>query len=313
MEQPFLHRAKDFRRMAWQSLKGVWGIAIVVALVAALLGASSSVALPTFRINVNVQDDQTMEQMAVLEQQLDELEAVGNPEDEQLVEHLRTFSLMSGKLQEIAANPLYQAYLRIALALSLVAFVIGGPIKVGYARFRLKIADGRRPLQFKDLFSGFDVFGDAFLLQLRITLRVVGWSLLFVIPGIIAIYRYSQAFNIMAEHPELGSGECIERSKAMMNGNKWRLFCLEFSYIGWAFLSALTLGILALWVNPYAAVAESFFYREVSGTLGAAQPQGGMYGQPEFYNAYDSNQRTDPWPQAQQSRQGSDEDFWKNY
>ena len=100
MEQPFLHRAKDFRRMAWQSLKGVWGIAIVVALVAALLGASSSVALPTFRINVNVQDDQTMEQMAVLEQQLDELEAVGNPEDEQLVEHLRTFSLMSGKLQE---------------------------------------------------------------------------------------------------------------------------------------------------------------------------------------------------------------------
>ena len=293
MEQRFLHRAKDFRNMAWQALKGVWGIAIVVALVAGLLGANSSVAMPNVRVNVNITDEQSAAQLEELEMQVDEIEDIGNPEDAQLVEHLRMMLAFSQRALEIYDTPAMRAVASIASILALVAMIIGGPIKVGYARFRLKIADGKRPLQFKELFSGFDVFGEAFLLQLRITLRVIGWTLLFIIPGIIAAYRYAQAYNIMAEHPELSSGACIEQSKAMMNGNKWRLFCLEFSYIGWAFLCALTLGILSLWVAPYAAVAESFFYREVSGTLGAAQPGGGMYGQPENFNRQPGSD--DPW------------------
>lgn len=297
MEQQLHHRAKDFRRMAWQALKGVWGIAIVVALVAGLLGANSSVAMPNVRVNVNITDEQSAAQLEELEMQVDEIEDIGNPEDAQLVEHLRMMLAFSQRALEIYDTPAMRAVASIASILALVAMIIGGPIKVGYARFRLKIADGKRPLQFKELFSGFDVFGEAFLLQLRITLRVIGWTLLFIIPGIIAAYRYAQAYNIMAEHPELSSGACIEQSKAMMKGNKWRLFCLELSYIGWAFLCALTLGILSLWVAPYAAVAESFFYREVSGTLGAAQPGGGMYGQPENFT----------------QRQAADDDYWKNF
>ena len=52
----------------------------------------------------------------------------------------------------------------------------------------------------------------------------------------------------------------------MMSGNRWRLFCLQFSFIGWDILSAVTLGAGSLWVRPYRQAAYAAFYREVSET-----------------------------------------------
>ena len=65
---------------------------------------------------------------------------------------------------------------------------------------------------------------------------------------------------------ELTAREAIETSKEMMYGNRWRLFCLHISFIGWAILCAFTLGIGSLWLNPYSNVAEAAFYRDISGT-----------------------------------------------
>ncbi len=59
--------------------------------------------------------------------------------------------------------------------------------------------------------------------------------------------------------------EAIERSKVMMVGHKWRLFCLELSFIGWAILCLFTLGIGLLWYVPYYNAAIAAFYLEVSG------------------------------------------------
>ena len=90
------------------------------------------------------------------------------------------------------------------------------------------------------------------------------WALLLIIPGMIAVYDYSMTNFILNEHPELTANEAIALSKGMMRGNRWRLFCLEFSFIGWMLLSALTLGIGALWLIPYSHAAYAHFYREVS-------------------------------------------------
>ena len=81
---------------------------------------------------------------------------------------------------------------------------------------------------------------------------------------------------ILAEHPDLTAGEAIERSREMMSGNRWRLFCLRISFIGWDILCSLTLGIGNLWLRPYRQAAEAAFYREVSGTervVNNADPQ----------------------------------------
>ena len=97
-------------------------------------------------------------------------------------------------------------------------------------------------------------------------LYVFLWSLLFIVPGIVAGYSYAMTDYILAENPNLTASQAIEQSKTMMYGNRWRLFCLQFSFIGWDILATLAFGIGHLWLTPYKQAATAAFYREVSGT-----------------------------------------------
>ena len=70
-------------------------------------------------------------------------------------------------------------------------------------------------------------------------------------------------FYILKEHPEMTATEAITESRRIMLGNKWRLFCLDFSFIGWYLLSCLTFGILLIWVLPYHEAAHAAFYDSI--------------------------------------------------
>ena len=50
-----------------------------------------------------------------------------------------------------------------------------------------------------------------------------------------------------------------------MTGNRAKLFWLELSFIGWAILAAIPLGIGFLWLAPYVQMATIAFYKFVSG------------------------------------------------
>lgn len=87
------------------------------------------------------------------------------------------------------------------------------------------------------------------------------WSLLFVIPGIIKSYSYAMVPYILADSPELGAREAITLSRKMMNGNKWRAFVLDLSFIGWGILSAITFGIVGIfYVSPYVYSTHAELY-----------------------------------------------------
>ena len=103
--------------------------------------------------------------------------------------------------------------------------------------------------------------------NLLVTLYTVLWMLLFIIPGIVAAFRYSMTFYILAENPELSASEAINRSKELMDGNKWRFFCLGASFIGWIILTLFTLGIGNLFLNPYMQAAHAAFYRDITAPL----------------------------------------------
>ena len=90
-------------------------------------------------------------------------------------------------------------------------------------------------------------------------------ALLFVIPGLIKSYSYAMTFYIMADNPGIDGNEAITRSRQMMDGNKWRLFCLDFSFIGWIILCMLTFGILFFYVGPYMEAAHAAFYQSLKG------------------------------------------------
>ncbi len=94
------------------------------------------------------------------------------------------------------------------------------------------------------VFNGFEYYLKTLGLMLVMGLFVVLWSLLLIVPGIIASLRYSQAFYILADDPGKGIMQCINESKARMQGNKAKFFCLTLSFIGWIILAAIPSGVL---------------------------------------------------------------------
>ncbi len=153
-------------------------------------------------------------------------------------------------------------FLGLAGILSIVQMVMGGPIRQGYCTFLLKQQDGET-LDVQEVLSQLHNFGPGFVLRLLQGLYTVLWGLLLIVPGFVASYSYAMAPFIMAENPEMTPSEAISASKELMNGHKWELFCLNFSFIGWQILSMLTLGVGALVLNPYMNAAQAAFYRNL--------------------------------------------------
>lgn len=94
------------------------------------------------------------------------------------------------------------------------------------------------------VFNGFEYYLKTLGLLIVMGFFIFLWSLLLIVPGIIASLRYSQAFFILADDPGKGIMQCINESKARMAGNKAKYFCLCLSFIGWLLLAAIPSGII---------------------------------------------------------------------
>lgn len=154
----------------------------------------------------------------------------------------------------------------------LAAFLVSGAFSLGLAAFFLNFPRGGDP-RVEQVFSGFERFWPAFGLAFMIWLFTLLWSLLLIIPGIIAAYRYSQAFYIMNDDPDIGVMEAIRTSGELMKGQKGKLFMLHLSFFWWFLLCLITCGIGFLWLYPYVMTASANFYedlKEASGGLGPA-------------------------------------------
>ncbi|MFL0194301.1 DUF975 family protein [Clostridium sp. WILCCON 0269] len=143
-----------------------------------------------------------------------------------------------------------------------ISIIISGPFTLGLISCFMKLIR-KEYFKFENLFDGFQNLGSAIILQILIGIFVFLWSLLLIIPGIIAIYRYAMSFYILYDNPDIGASEALNKSKEMMKGYKWKLFCLHFSFIGWVILSVLTLGIGFLWLTPYINTSNANFYQNL--------------------------------------------------
>lgn len=179
-------------------------------------------------------------------------------------------------------------------------FLVTGAFTLGVTLFFLNLFR-RKAAEPAQVFSGFEQFFKALGLTFVTGLFVFLWSLLFLIPGIIALLRYSQVFYILADNPDKPIMECIRESKMMMKGNKGKLFCLSISFIGWGFLTALAISIVSniiytivgygiiytaaswilnlgmCWVTAYMLTAETAFYEILKGNLRAQAYTPGQY------------------------------------
>lgn len=152
------------------------------------------------------------------------------------------------RVDEVTGETLY-----FSIISTLYFLLLTGPFSVGLGSFTLYFFR-RKELQAGHLFDGFECFLKALSLMFLMTFYIFLWSLLLFIPGIIAGLRYSQAFYILADHPEYSARECINLSKQYMAGNKAKLFCFSLTFIGWGILvsvAAAPLALLPLTGIPY--------------------------------------------------------------
>ena len=107
------------------------------------------------------------------------------------------------------------------------------------------------------------------------------WSLLFIIPGIYKSYQYRMIPFLLSEDPTMTKDQAFAESKRLMDGNKWKAFVLDLSFLGWDILSALTLGILGIfYVAPYQAHTNAALYEKLRYGLPAPEPTNqGIYGE----------------------------------
>ena len=115
-----------------------------------------------------------------------------------------------------------------------------------------------------NLLDGFGMAGRIILLNLLEGILVFLWSLLLLVPGIIAAYRYSQAIYILLDHPEKSVLECIRESKELMRGRKGELFKLDLSLLGWAILGAF-IPFVTVWTAPYIRTIHALYHMELTG------------------------------------------------
>lgn len=265
--------AADFRAKAREALSDNWGKAVGVGLVASLLGASTTVA----GVGGSAGRDSSMESAGTSV----EAESMMGSMDFSSIDSITDLNGIIPTEYQVGFMVLLSVLGFIGILFAVLHFVIGGAVTLGYVKFNLSLVD-RKSAAFAQLFSEFHRLGAGIAMQLLRAIYTFLWTLLFIFPGIYAAYGYAMTPYILAENPDMGANEAITKSKELMNGNRWRLFCLELSFIGWSLLCVLlTLGIGVLWLKPYMEASFAAFYREIS-----AEKYGREEKKEELYEGY---------------------------
>lgn len=166
---------------------------------------------------------------------------------------------------QVGARAMTALYLSLSLILSLLSYVgsaRGGALSVflsilttlvslvlgaGFVMYCMAILRGERA-EYLSLFDGFSIAGKFIALYIVQLSLITLWSMLFVVPGIIAMYRYRFAEYNLYENPDLGVFQVLDMSKRQTMGYKMQLFMLDVSYFGWSCLASLPV------------MAESYLY-----------------------------------------------------
>ncbi len=166
-------------------------------------------------------------------------------------------------------------YSAIAGGLSSIPFIgwigsllVGLPVAYGFAVLMLGVFRGAEEVDLGVLFAGFQEYSRILSTKLLQAVYTFLWSLLLLIPGIIKHYSYGMTDYILKDEPELCDNAAIERSMAMMEGNKMKLFLLDLSFIGWAILCLFTFGLGFFVLQPYMQVARAAFYEDLKAQQG---------------------------------------------
>lgn len=178
-----------------------------------------------------------------------------------------------------------RSYYFLSALSTALTLLLSGPMYFGIVRI-LNRMSRHEDYDLSMLFVGFkERFGMSIALYVLRQVFLFLWALLLLIPAIVKFYGYRLAFYLMHDDASLSAMQAIKESDRIMRGNKWRLFCLDLSYLGWYILGILTLGILFFWIIPKHELAAFEFYKELVTT----DEQDGLNQNDNFTNKSDDN------------------------
>lgn len=148
----------------------------------------------------------------------------------------------------------------IVLIFVIIRVVIGYLLEVGGRKFFIQASKGDVDMNYLKL--GFDNnrYMNIIFTMFKKSVLIFLWSLLLVIPGIIKSYEYRMIPYLLAENPNMNPDRAFEISKLMTDGEKFDIFVLDLSFIGWYILGALFFGIGGFFVNPYVDTTNAELY-----------------------------------------------------
>lgn len=141
-----------------------------------------------------------------------------------------------------------------SLVTGLYNIFVKNPLDVGLNRYFMEARMGTPP--FGSLFGGFRSgdYGHITFTMFMTNLKIWLYSLLLVVPGIIKSYSYLLVPYLLAENPQMDRHRAQQLSQTMMYGEKWNVFVLELSFMGWIFLNAILCGLAAIIFMPLSIV-----------------------------------------------------------
>lgn len=151
----------------------------------------------------------------------------------------------------------------LAIVLALDVLLLN-PVQVGINRFMVKSLDDTARIA--EVGYTFDHnYKNGVKVMFFKDLYVVLWSLLFIVPGIYKAYQYRMVPYILGENPDMTYQEVLQRSKDMMDGQKWDAFVLDLSFILWHMLWGITCGLAEIfYVAPYVNLTDAALYSRLS-------------------------------------------------
>jgi len=162
----------------------------------------------------------------------------------------------------------------VGAALAGIIILVRAILDVGFIGYSMRIRR-KQETEFQDIFSGFLIFFKVLLIFIITTIFIFLWSLLFILPGIIASYRYRLAYYILLDDPRKGALQCIGESAILMKGAKADLLIIDVSFIGWHLLNftimmllmtllgiPIPIPLVSIWLSPYIGVTIAGFYEK---------------------------------------------------
>ena len=140
-----------------------------------------------------------------------------------------------------------------SMLVSLAGLVLNG----GYYIYCMGIRRGME-MPYATLADGLGVAGKLIWCWIQMSVKIFLWTMLFWIPGIVALYRYRFAYyNILTDN-------------SLTAGNAIRL-----SFLGWAVLAQFTFGLLHIWLTPYMTLCDLAYFEEGQRRAGRGTFNGG--------------------------------------